>query len=80
MSYISKINTNFLNYMNKKYREYDIKFEFWDDYALWLFYDYKKENSQKYYKQLEKDIWEYVEFQIGAERTKRGKINGQNQL
>ena len=33
-------------------------------------------NELEYYHRLEKDLCEYVEFQSGKERDKRGKLNG----
>lgn len=75
MGYISKYDTKFLTFANRKYRKFKVNFEFFDDYILWLFYDYFGENEKLYYKQLEKDLWEYVEFQSGKEKDKRGKLN-----
>lgn len=74
MSYVSKYDTKFLTFMNRKYRKYHVKFEFWDDYILWLYFDLYKMNDKLYYKNLEKDMWEYVEFQSGKERDKRDKL------
>lgn len=72
MGYISKYDTKFINFVNRKYKS---DFEFFDDYVLWLYYDYFNMNEEKYYKQLEKDIYEYSDFQTGKERDKRGKLN-----
>ena len=74
MGYISKYNKTFLLFVSKKYKEYQDEFEFWDDYVLWL-YDRCLRNDKAYYKQLEKDLWQYVEFQSGKERDKRGKLD-----
>lgn len=74
MSYISKYDTKFLTFMNRKYKKYNVNFEFYDDYILWLYYDLFDMNDSLYYKCLEKDLWEYVEFQSGKERDKRDKI------
>lgn len=76
MGYISRYNRTFISYMNKKYKIYSISFEFIDDYLLWLYEDYCVYDSVRYYKQLEKDIEEYSNFQTGKERDKRGKLNG----
>lgn len=76
MGYISKYDRTFLSFMNKKYKKFDVNFQFFDDYILWLYYDYYATNTELYYKQLEKDIWEYVEFQSGREKDKRGKLDG----
>ncbi len=75
MGYISKYDTKFLTYMNRKYKKYNVNFEFFDDYILWLYYDHLKKDEYLYYKQLEKDLWSYVEFQNGKEKDKRGKLN-----
>ena len=74
MSYISRFDTKFLTLMNRKYKEYNVNFEFFDDYILWLYYDYYKKDIEKQYKQLEKDLWEYVDFQSGKERDKRDRL------
>lgn len=76
MGYISRYNRTFISYMNKKYKIYSISFEFIDDYLLWLYEDCCVYDSARYYKQLEKDIEEYSNFQTGKERDKRGKLNG----
>lgn len=76
MAYISKYDRTFLSYMNNKYQHYKVNFEYFDDYILWLYYDHYKKDETKYYKQLEKDLWKYVEFQSGRERDRRGKIGG----
>ena len=51
-----------------------MKFDYWDDYILWLYYDLYKMNDRLYYKNLEIDMCEYVEFQSGKERDKRDKL------
>lgn len=71
MKYISKYDTKFLTFMNRKYKDYKVQFEFFDDYILWLYYDLYKKSDSLYYKQIEKDLWEYVEFQSGKERQNR---------
>lgn len=71
MKYISKYDTKFLTFMNRKYKNYKVQFEFFDDYILWLYYDLFKKSDSLYYKQIEKDLWEYVEFQSGKERQNR---------
>ena len=74
MAYISKYDLRFLTLMNRKYEQYNA-FEYFDDYILWLYYDYCKEDAIKYYETLEKDLWEYVDFQNGKERENRDKMN-----
>lgn len=74
MGYISKYDRTFLSFVNKKYKLFKVNFEFFDDYILWL-YDICELNDKCYYNHLEKDLWEYVEFQTGSERDKRGKLN-----
>ena len=76
MGYISKYDRTFLSFMNKKYKKYGVNFEFFDDYILWLYYDLLNKNEIIYYKELEKDLWEYVDFQSGKEKDKRGKLDG----
>lgn len=71
MRYISKYDTKFLTFMNRKYKKYRVQFEFFDDYILWLYYEFVKKSDSLYYKQIEKDLWEYVEFQSGKERENR---------
>lgn len=74
MSYLSKYDLRFLTFMNRKYKKYNINFEFYDDYILWL-YEMCNKNEIRYYKQLEKDLWEYVDFQSGKERDFRGRLD-----
>ena len=74
MGYISRYDRTFLSFMNKKYKRYKVNFEFFDDYILWL-YELYDSNELNYYRELEKDLWDYVEFQSGKEREKRGKLN-----
>lgn len=76
MAYISKYDTKFLTFMNRKYKKYNVFFEFIDDYRLWLYEDYSVYDEVLYYKQLEKDLAEYSDFQTGRERDKRGKLDG----
>lgn len=71
MAYISKYDMRFLTLMNKKYNK---DFQYFDDYVLWLFYELYNENTENYYKQLEKDLWEYVDFQNGKERDNRDRL------
>ena len=74
MSFVSKYDTKFLTFMNRKYKKYHVKFDYWDDYILWLYYDLYKMNDDNYYTNLEQDIKEYVEFQSGKEREERDKL------
>lgn len=69
MSYISKIDTKFITFVNRKY---NTDFTYFDDYIIWL-YDYKKQNKDNYYIQLEQDIWEYSNFQTGTPRARERK-------
>ena len=75
MSYISKYDTKFITFVNRKYKKYKVEFEFIDDYRLWLYEDYCVYDEIAYYKQMEKDLGEYSDFQTGKEREKRGKID-----
>lgn len=77
MSYISKYDTKFVTFANRKYKDYNVCFEYFDDYILWLYYDYLNENEKDYYKQLEKDLWEYSDFQTGSPRNnEKNRENG----
>lgn len=76
MGFISKYNRTFVSYMSKKYRQHKVSFEFIDDYFLWMYEDYCVYDNTRYYKQIEKDLIEYSNFQTGKERDKRGKLNG----
>jgi hypothetical protein len=67
MGYISKLDMRFLTYMNRKYRDKNVKFEYYDDYALFL-YDLCKKDDEEYYICLEEDLREYVEMQSGKEK------------
>lgn len=69
MSYISKIDTKFITFINRKYNK---DFKYFDDYILWL-YD-SKPNEGEYYAQLEKDLWEYSDYQTGTPRSKGRKV------
>ena len=70
MAYISKIDTKFITFINRKY---DKTFEYFDDYIVWL-YKEKDYKNDRYYSQLENDIWEYSNFQTGSPR-KKDRIN-----
>ena len=65
MGYISKYDTKFITFINRKYKT---SFDYFDDYGLWL-YD-KFVNDEEYYCQLEKDIIEYSNFQTGLPKDK----------
>ena len=75
MGYISRYDTKFLTFVNRKYKEFKVNFEFYDDYIVWLYYDLYHGDDDLYYHQIEKDLWEYVEFQSGRERDKRGRLD-----
>ena len=68
MSYISKYDTKFITFINRKYRNLGVFFNFFDDYILWLYYDVFKENEKKYYSKLEEDLMEYSNMQTGSPR------------
>lgn len=63
----------FVNFVNSKYRkELGIKttgrmFNYYDDYALWMYFDKYKMNDEKYYDALEEDVKEYSDMQTGKE-------------
>lgn len=63
----------FVEFVNFRYRkilsEKDLPlFRFWDDYAMFLFYDICNMDDDKYYELLEKDIKLYSDMQTGTER------------
>ena len=66
MGYISKLDTKFITFINRKY---GTDFKYFDNYVLWL-YKAKNNDNDKYYAQLEKDLWEYSDFQTGTPRSK----------
>ena len=70
MGYISKYDTTFINFINKKYKK---NFKYWDDYALWLYYKRLYCNADLYYRNIEKDLWEYSDWQTGSPRENEGK-------
>lgn len=70
MGYISKYDTKVITFLNRKYRKYKVNFEFFDDYMLWLYYKFCKCNTEFYYCKLEKDLWDYSDFQTGTPREK----------
>lgn len=74
MGYVSKYNRNFVSYINNKYKRYKVDFKTWDDYAMWLYYKQCQGKTTLYYKMLEKDIWEYSDWQTGSPRE-REKMN-----
>ena len=69
---MARKKSSFINYVNQKYckelgkKERSHLFDYWDDYAMWLFYEKAKEDETKYYAVLEKDIWEYSDKQTGT--------------
>ena len=71
MSYISKFDTKFITYVSRKY---DKIFSYFDDYATWL-YDKYNRNDSAYYVNLEKDLWEYSDFQTGSPRKRNNDRN-----
>ena len=74
--YLIKINTKNIDISIGGSETYTpVIVEFIDDYRLWLYEDYCVYDSIAYYKQMEKDLQEYSDFQTGKERDKRGKIN-----
>lgn len=73
MSYISKYDTKFITFINRKYRDLGVFFNFFDDYILWLYYDVFKENEEKYYSKLEEDLMEYSNMQTGSPRQSEFK-------
>lgn len=65
MAYISKHDTTFINHVNKKYKKH---FRYFDDYILWLYYKKNCCNKDMYYMNLEKDLWDFSDWQTGSPR------------
>lgn len=59
----------FLHWANVKYKKImgwhpkDSRFREFDDYAVFLWYDYCKKDDEKYYEALENDFREYNDIQ-----------------
>jgi len=70
MGYISKLDTKFVTFINRKY---GTSFRYFDAYVEWL-YKAKNCNKEYYYSQLERDLWEYSDFQTGTPRSKERSI------
>ena len=68
----------YVDFMNKRYTRELIRrevpfFNYWDDYALFLFENLCDKNEEKYYELLEEDIKLYSDFQTGTEREREQK-------
>ena len=68
----------YIDFMNKRYAKELIRrevpfFNYWDDYALFLFEILCDKNEEKYYELLEEDIKLYSDFQTGTEREREQK-------
>lgn len=69
-------NTTFINWINRKYKKelnYPAnvtKFYYWDDYAIWLYFEKFNQDDDKYYEALEQDIKEFCDWQTGKEIDK----------
>lgn len=67
-------NRTFINFVNKKYAKELNRplrshlFCYYDDYAMWLFFEKCKEDYEEYYYLAEKDWKEYSDMQTGAEK------------
>lgn len=75
MGYVSKYDRTFISFINRKYQKNKVDFKTWDDYALWLYYKICKCNTDFYYRKLEKDVWEYSDWQTGSPREREKKIS-----
>ena len=78
MAYVSKYNRTFISFINHKYARHKVNFKNWDDYVIWLYYKFCMCNTMFYYKMLEKDIWEYSDWQTGSSREQEKKQNGES--
>ncbi len=62
----------FVDFASRKYKGYISKafrskrFTTWDDYALWLYYEYCDKNLSFYYSQLEDDLKAYSDMQTSG--------------
>lgn len=74
MGYIRKSDITFIIYMNRKYKDYQVGFEFIDDYLLWVYEELCHFNEIFYYQKLEEDLAEYSDFQTGKEREMKEKL------
>lgn len=72
MGYISKYDTKFITFINRRYKS---DFKYFDDYILWLYYHKCCNNTEKYYMRLEKDVWDYSNFQTGSPRERGRKLS-----
>lgn len=70
MGYKSKYNRTFISFLNHKYARHKVEFETWDDYVMWLYYKQCRCDKNLYYKMLEKDTWEYSDWQTGSSRER----------
>lgn len=68
MGYISKHDTKFITFINRRYSRYKVQFDYFDDYILWLFYKLCKCDERFYYSKLEKDLWDFSDWQTGSPR------------
>ena len=68
MGYTSKHDTKFITFVNRKYSKHKVHFDYFDDYILWLFYSLCRCNERFYYSKLEKDLWEFSDWQTGSPR------------
>jgi hypothetical protein len=81
----SRKSMTFISFINERQRDnyhfsaHSHEFEYWDDYAMWLYYTKAKENAWKYYGLLEEDIKAYSDMQTGKEQdTIREKYKKQS--
>lgn len=63
MGFVSRYNFKTIVYMNQKYKSYNVIFESFDDYIMFLFYNLCKRDEKKYYSKLEDDFIEYSNWQ-----------------
>ncbi len=67
-------NRTFISFINKKYSKELNRplrshlFQYYDDYACWLFYEKCKQDYELYYIKAEEDWKAYSDFQTGKEK------------
>lgn len=74
MAYIGKDDLKFVTFANRKYKKFKVDFQYYDDYILWLYYDYFGANERLYLVQLEEDLKEYSDLQTGSNRHDMDKV------
>lgn len=68
--YLSTLDTTFLTFTTRKYvKDNNVRFNSFDDYAMFIYYKICNEDTERYYEILEDDLKEYINFQKGGKRN-----------